>query len=160
MGQFSAIDDFLAQRRLALVGASRDPADFSRVVLRELLSRGYDVVPVNPEGAEIEGRPCARRVSEIAPPVDAVLVMTPAAVSADVVRDCATAGVARVWLHRGAGIGAVSAAAVALCYEHGIRVVPGACPLMFLPGTGWFHGLHGLVLRLFGRHPRQSLALR
>ena len=42
------VRDFLAQRRIAFVGLSRDPKHFSRVVFREMSQRGYDVVPVNP----------------------------------------------------------------------------------------------------------------
>ena len=48
MASKRAIDSFLSCRRIAVVGVSRDPKDFSRAVLRELLKRGYDVVPVSP----------------------------------------------------------------------------------------------------------------
>jgi hypothetical protein len=34
-----------------------------------------------------------------------------------------------------------------------MTVIPGACPYMFLKGAGWFHGVHGGLLRLFGRKP-------
>ena len=108
-----AINDFLGQRRLALVGVSRDPKDFSRAVWRELRSRGYDVVPVNPGAGEIDGVPCAARLQDVSPPVDGALLLTSPAVSVRVVHDCAEAGVKRVWLHRGAGHGAVSDAAIA-----------------------------------------------
>jgi hypothetical protein len=70
-----------------------------------------------------------------------------------VVRDCAATGVVRVWMHRGAGRGAVSPAAVAFCREHRIAVVEGACPFMFLPGTALVHRAHGFLARLVGRHP-------
>ena len=42
-------NEFLAQRRIALVGVSRNPRDLSRTLFRELRRRGYDVVPVNPD---------------------------------------------------------------------------------------------------------------
>jgi uncharacterized protein len=141
---------FLARKRLAVVGVSRDPRYFSRGLFREMLRRGYDLVPVNPAGGTIEGLPCARRVQEIAPPVDGALVMTRPAQTEAVVRDCAAAGVARVWLHRGVGPGAVSPAAVAFCREKGISVVEGECPFMFLQGSGFVHRAHGLLRRLTG----------
>jgi hypothetical protein len=47
----------------------------------------------------------------------------------------------------------VSPEAVALCRERGIEVVDGECPFMFLPDTGWFHGVHRLFKRLGGRLP-------
>ena len=137
-----AIDEFLSLKRIAFVGVSRNPRDFSRTLFTELLRRGYDLVPVHPKAAEIEGRPCYAAVSDINPPVEAALVLTPSALAEPVVRDCAAAGVSHVWLHRGVGTGAVSPQAVDFCRTHGIQVVAGECPFMFLPGSGWFHRVH------------------
>ena len=145
--------DFLAQRRIALVGISRRPSDMSRTLFRELRARGYDVVPVNPELLSVDGVPCLHRLQDVSPRVDGALLMTPPAATDRVVMDCAEAGVPRVWMHRGAGTGAVSPDAVAFCREHGMSVVEGACPFMFLPRADFFHRAHGFLLRLAGRHP-------
>jgi predicted CoA-binding protein len=153
MASKQAIDSFLSCRRIAVVGVSRDPKDFSRAVFRAFVERGYDAVPVNPNGGEVEGRPAASRVGDVQPPVEAALLLTPPAATGQVVRECADAGVKRVWMHRGAGQGAVSPEAVALCRERGIEVVDGECPFMFLPDTGWFHGVHRFFKRLGGRLP-------
>ena len=136
MNAAQAPERFLAHRRLAVVGVSRDPRDFSRTVVAELSRRGYDVVPVNPKGGLI------RRVQDIDPPVKAALLMTPPATTAEVVKDCAEAGIEHVWMHQGIGPGAASPAAIALCEAHEISVVRGACPLMYLPETGFVHRAH------------------
>lgn len=149
-------NDFLGQRRIALVGVSRDSRDLSRSLFRELRSRGYDVVPVHPSLESVDGVSCVRRLQEIAPPVEGALLMTPPAVTNRVVRDCEEAGVTRVWMHRGAGRGAVSPTAVAYCHDHGLAVVAGACPFMFLPQAGFVHRTHGFFARLFGRHPAHA----
>jgi predicted CoA-binding protein len=151
-------NEFLSQRRIALVGVSRAPRDMSRSLFRELRRRGYDVVPVHPELTSVDGVPCARKIQEVHPPVDGALLMTPPSATERVVQDCAEAGVPRVWMHRGAGRGAVSPAAVAFCRERGIAVVDGACPFMFLPGAGVVHRAHGLLARLLGRHPGSRAA--
>ncbi len=148
-----AIDSFLSCRRIAVVGVSRDPRDFSRAVFRAFVERGYDAVPVNPAGGEVDGRRSASRVGEVQPRVEAAFLMTPPAATEQVVRECAEAGVKRLWMHRGAGQGAVSPEAVALCRERGIEVVDGECPFMFLPDAGWFHGVHRFFRRLGGRLP-------
>ena len=144
-----AIERFLHAGRIAFVGVSSRPDDFSRVVFRDLVHRGYDVVPVRPDRREIDGRASALRIQEV-PRVDAVLVMTPPHATARVVRDCIEAGVSLVWLHRGAGTGSVSEEALALCRESGVEVVPGECPLMFLPGGALIHRVHGALRSLFG----------
>ena len=151
-------NQFLAQRRLAVVGVSREPGDFSRHLLRELKARHYDVVPVHPWLDEVEGLRCYDKVQDIRPPVDGALLFTPPEATAQVVRDCAAAGVPRVWMHRGLGRGAVNPEAVAYCRERSIDVVDGACPWMFLPDAGTGHHLHAMLIRLFGRHPSQRRA--
>ena len=153
MASKQAIDSFLSCRRIAVVGVSRDPKDFSRAVFRAFVKRGYDAVPVNPAGGEVEGRPAAGRVGEVQPPPEAALLLTPPTATERVVRECAEAGVKRVWMHRGGGSGAVSPEAVAFCRDRGIEVVDGECPFMFLPDAGWFHGVHRFVRRLSARLP-------
>ncbi|HTP69653.1 MAG TPA: CoA-binding protein [Dongiaceae bacterium] len=152
------IEDFLAQRRIAMVGISRDARSFSMSLYKELCGRGYDVVPVNPQTKEVMGRKCYARVQDIEPPVDGALLMTSPGATEAVVRDCAEAGIRRVWMYRAGGVGAVSEAGIAVCQEKGIRVVPGECPLMFLPQSGGVHRVHGWFRKLTGRYPRHLQA--
>ena len=100
--------DFLALKRIAMVGISRGPASFSVKLFEELCRRGYDVVPVNPRAREISGRKCFARVQDIEPPVGAALLMNSPEVTDTGVNDCAEAGIHRVWMHRAGGMGAVS----------------------------------------------------
>lgn len=148
------IQDFLAQKRIAVVGVSRNPKDFNARLYRDLRAAGYDAVPVNPHTKELDGVHCFESVGQIDPPVDGVLIMTPPNTTDTVARDCVRAGVKRVWMYRAAGAGAVSAAAVELCEKNGIRVVAGRCPYMFMAKTPWFHRLHGTLLKLVGRYPK------
>src|SRR5262245_20063044 len=147
------VADFLAQRRIAFVGVSRNPRDFSRQLFRDWRARGYELVPVRPETREIDGVPCYGRVQDVPGGVDAAFLITPPSATEAVVANCAEAGVRQVWMHRGAGTGAVSAQAVGACRARGMAVIPGACPYMFLPRAGWVHALHGGWLRLIGRKP-------
>ena len=148
MAVLAQVRDFLSRRRLAVVGVSRNPNDFSRSLFRELERRGYDLVPVNPGVAEMEGRRCFARVDEVSPPVEAALLLTPPALTGEVVRDCAKAGVASVWMYR------TAPDAVSFCESQGILVVAGECPWMFLPDAGFPHRLHGFVRRIVGSYPR------
>jgi uncharacterized protein len=147
------IEEFLQQNRFALVGISRHPQDFTREVMREFIRLGYDVVPVRPESKVIAGRTCFARVQDARPPVTAALLMTRPEVTESVVRDCLEAGITRVWMHRGGGAGAVSGEAVAFCRQHGISVIAGECPMMFL-NPGFVHRVHGLVKKVMGKYPK------
>lgn len=150
------IEDFLAKKRIAMAGISRDPANFSVKLFEEFCRRGYDVVPVNPNAAEIQGRRCFGRVQDIQPPVEAVLLMTSPQATETVVNDCADAGIRQVWMYRGGGKGAVSPNAVEFCRHRGIQLVPGECPFMFFPQTAAFHRFHGFVRKITGRYPRRT----
>jgi uncharacterized protein len=152
----ATIEDFLSQKRIAIAGISRDPRSFSAMLFKEFCRRGYDVVPVNPNTSEVQGRRSFARVQDIQPPVEAVLLMTSPEATEAVVKDCAEAGIRRVWMHRGTGKGSVSAKAIAFCQQQGIQVVPGQCPFMFLPDAAAFHRFHGLVRKITGRYPRRA----
>ena len=148
------IQDFLAQKRFAFVGVARQPRDFSRMLFREFRTRGYDPVPVHPICGDIDGVPCARSLGEIDPPVDSVLLMTKPEVTSALLRECAHAGIKRVWLYRAGGNGSVPPDAVSFCEANGIAVVPGECPFMFFPETGLIHRFHGFVKKIAGAYPR------
>ncbi len=150
------VEDFLSHKRIAMAGVSRNPADFSVKLFEELCRRGYDVVPVNPNVSEVQGRGCFARVQDIQPPVEGVLVMTSPEVTEAVVTDCAEAHIERVWMYRATGKGSVSAKAIAFCAERGIKVVPGECPFMFLPDSGSIHRFHGFINKIIGHYPRHA----
>jgi predicted CoA-binding protein len=148
------IDEFLGKKRLAVVGVSRNPRDFTRLLFREFQTRGYDLVPVHPEAAEIEGIPTVAHVKEAFPAVEGALLLTKPSVTAEVVCECQQAGIERIWMYRAAGAGAVSATAVEFCESHGMQVVAGECPFMFWPNAGFGHKLHGFCKKLVGSYPK------
>jgi len=149
MTSLELAQDLLRQRRIALVGASRDPRDFTRSVLRELVRRGYQVAPIHPSaaGAELDGLPVAASFGELDAPVDGAIFFTPPARTAGAVEEALAAGVRRLWFHRGGGAGASSPEAIAACRAAGVEPILGLCPFMALPDAGWFHRLHGFMRR-------------
>jgi len=147
------VEDFLALHRIAMVGVSRNPKDFSRLLFREMCDRGYDMVPINLGADEIDERECFHSLQAVKEPVEGVLVMTPFHATLQVVQDCAAAGVRKVWIYRAGGKGAVSPEAIAFCKGNGIRVVDGHCPFMFFPETKFVHRVHGLLQKITRRYP-------
>ncbi len=154
MTQLESINDFLGQKRIAVVGVRRNQKDFSRMLFRDLRKRGYDAVPVNPGAAEVEGQRCYASVREVSPPVDAALLMTPKNAAAEVARECVQAGVKRVWLYgAGTGPGGTSQEALDVCAQNGATAVAGQCPFMFFPKAG-AHRVHAWVWKLIGKYPK------
>ena len=154
MTTLTQIQGFLGHKRLAVVGVSRNPQDFTRRMFEEFARREYDVVPVNPDASEVDGRRCYAHVADIEPAVDGALLMTRPAVTEQVVRECQAAGIRDIWMYRATGAGAVSPGAVQFCETNGMSVVVGECPFMFLPETPWFHRVHGFCRKLVGSFPK------
>jgi predicted CoA-binding protein len=111
-------------------------------------------VPVNPNTPELEGLPCYPHVQAIRPAVDGALLLTSREGTYHALIDCEEAGIRRVWLYGLNGPKEVSVGAMEFCASHGISVVPGYCPLMFLPERGIVHRLHGAFMKLTGSYPR------
>jgi predicted CoA-binding protein len=154
MNSMSTIREFLGQKRLAMVGVSRESRGFSRTLYRELRQQGYDVIAVNPSAQEIEGQACYAHLDHIEPPVENVLLMTSAEVTNPVAHECPSVGVKRVWMYRaGRHGGAVNPEAIAFCRQNGIAVIAGECPFMFLPHSAWFHRFHGWIHKIAGAYP-------
>jgi predicted CoA-binding protein len=141
----AAIDEFLACDRLAVVGVSRDQKAFANQVYRHLRDQGRHMTPVHRQAHALEGDRCVPSVLELSDEVQGVLVMVNADDALGVVDDCIERGIRRVWLHRGAGPGAVSEEAVRRCREAGVLVVDGACPLMFAEPVGLIHRFHRMI---------------
>jgi len=152
------IEEFLAQKRIAMIGVSRNPKDFSAVLFEEFRNRGYEMVAVNPNTSEVLGQRCFARILDVQPPVDTALLMTASKITDEVVSGCAQAGIRRIWMYRAGGTGAVSLSAMSFCQEHGIQVIPGQCPFMFLPDSGGIHKFHGFFRKITGRYPKPRQA--
>lgn len=151
--------EFLSHRRLAVVGASADSRNFGTTIYQELKGRGYDVVAVNPNAETVDGDPCYADIGTLPSEIEGAIVMVPRDKAAEIVRQCVANGVPRIWLFKGiGGTGSVSDEAVQLCQEHGIDVVAGACPMMFLEPTGWFHKAHRFVRRVKGAVGKETSA--
>lgn len=147
--------DFLAQKRIAVVGVSRSGAATGNSIYTFLRDQGYDVVAVHPEAESIEGDPCYPNLQSIPEKVDGVFIVTQPSISEKVVHDAVEAGVPRVWMHYNALFGeqnsSVSEAATKYAREHGLTVIDGGCPMMFFDP---FHKCMRWMLGAMGQLPK------
>ena len=151
-----AIADFLAQKRIAVAGVSRHPEAGSpaNAIYRKLKDAGYTVYAINPGADSVEGDPCWPDLAALPEPVDGVVAVTTPSVSADLARQCAERGIPRFWMHRSIGEGSVSAAATDIRGEHGIAVIDGACPMMFVAPVDIAHKCIRWMVKVTGGMPR------
>jgi predicted CoA-binding protein len=143
------IEDFLAQKTLAVVGVSRKSQKFGNAIYKELKKKGYRVFPVNANAETVEGEPCYHDLKSLPEPVGGVVIVVPPAQTEVVVKDAQEAGICRVWIQQGAQ----SEAALAFCKENNITVVYKMCILMFLEPVAGVHKFHRWILKIFGKLP-------
>lgn len=150
------VHDFLAQKRIAVAGVSRNKSHHpaGNLIYQRLKTLGHDVFPVNPNLATFEGARCYPDLQSIPGGVDGVVIITRPETTERIVRDCSAARVRRVWMHRSMAKGSsVSPAAVEYCREHDISVIAGACPMMFGPGVDFGHTCMRWIMKFKGDLP-------
>lgn len=148
-------EDFLAQKRIAVAGVSRTEGT-ANILYRRLRDAGYEVYAINPNADVVEGDTCYPNLQALPQKVDGLVIATAPAATEQLVRECAAAGVSRVWIHHNPmfGQGSFSEAAVTFCRENGITVIPGACPLMFGKTADFGHKCMHWLLGAFGKLPQ------
>ena len=151
------VHDFLAQKRIAIAGVSRNQKHHpvGNLIYERLKKTGHDVFAVNPHMQTFEGDPCYPDLQSIPGSVDAVVIITRPETTERIVHDCSDAGVHRVWIHQSIGKkgSSVSPKAVEYCRQHDISVIAGACPMMFGPGVDFGHMCMRWMLKLTGGLP-------
>lgn len=149
-----SVEAFLHAEHLAVAGVSRDPKQPANAIFRRLRDSGFQVYPVNPNAAEVEGVACYSDIASLPAGVTGVVVATHPEASAAVVRDCAQRGISRVWFHRSFGDGSVSDEAVAEAERLGVEAIVGGCPMMFCEPVDVVHKCMRWWLQKKGRVPR------
>jgi uncharacterized protein len=118
-------DLLLATRRVAVVGASANPARPSHAVAAFLATRGYEVTPVNPglAGQALHGGTAVATLAEAAP-LDLVDVFRRSEEAGAVVDEAIRLGANAVWLQLGVRDDTAGGRARAA----GLRFVQDRCP--------------------------------
>lgn len=155
-GLQAKVDDFLAQKRIAVAGVSRNNSHHptGNLIYRRLKETGHAVFPVNPHMQTFEGDRCYPDLMSIPGDVDGVVIVTRPEITRQIVHDCQRANVRRVWMHQSVTKGAsVSPEAAEYCRQHDISVIAGACPMMYVEHADFGHRCMRWILELTGKLP-------
>ena len=151
------VQDFLAQKKIAVVGVSDQRDTGCNLNYRKFKENGYTVYAVNPRISSFEGDPCYPDLKSLPEKPDGVFILASPKVTEQIVQQCVDLGVKRIWMHcmmgtkpgLAQGMTSVSQSAVDLCKANGITVIPGSCPNQFLkPDFG--HSMMRSMWKLFG----------
>ena len=144
------VRQFLAPKKLAVVGASRNPKKFGGTVIQELKDKAFELYPVNPNTDEIQGLKCYRSVDSLPDDVHHLLMVVPKNESAIVARQIAGKGIKMVWVQQMSD----TPEAIQILEDAGISVISKKCILMFAEPVKGPHQFHRFFVKLFGAYPR------
>jgi hypothetical protein len=89
-------------KKIAIIGASSQPAKYGNIVLKDLQAKGYRVVPVNPAQQEIEGLPVVQRIDELPDDIDLLVFVVPPSAGINMAKEAVKRGFTRLWFQPGA----------------------------------------------------------
>lgn len=141
------IQNFVLNKRIAVVGVSHDPKKFGNLIYTELKKRGYQVFAVNPAMQEMAGEPCYPGLEALRGKIDgAVICLQPIKVMA-VLQEAVQIGLHNIWLQNGSE----SPEALKTAAELGLNPVSKKCILMYATPVQSFHNFHRFVTKLVGQ---------
>jgi len=89
------LDLFFKPRSVAIIGASSVRHKAGNDVIRNILANDYsgEIYPVNPKGGEIMGKKVYPAISDLPHGIDLAVIILPAKLNPQAVRDCAAKGI-------------------------------------------------------------------
>lgn len=89
------LDPFFKPQGVAVIGASRNPHKLGYGVVRNLKEYRYQgpIYPVNKSASEILGKRCYATISEVPDPVDLAIIIVPASIVPDTIKECGKRGI-------------------------------------------------------------------
>ena len=87
MSSKKMIEEFLAQKKIAVVGVSRKKTKFGNAIYKELKQKGYQLFPVNPHINKYEGDTCYPNLLSLTEKINAAVVNVPPAQTEKVVKE-------------------------------------------------------------------------
>ncbi|NVO21127.1 MAG: CoA-binding protein [Bacteroidetes bacterium] len=150
MASLQQIEQFTAQKHIAVAGISRTPHKFGNSVFKELKKQGYNVYPVSLHLNEFEGVSCYKDIASLPDQVSSIIINTKPAVTAHLLADARNKGIQNIWLQQGAAdkemISSLAGATD--------NLISGHCLLMFTKPSHFMHRTHAFLSKVFGSFPK------
>ncbi len=146
----ATIDNFLAQKKLAVVGVSRNKNKFGNIIFRMLKEHGYQVFPINHHTEIVEGVQCYPSLEKLPEKVDGIVINVPPGQTLEVLKSALELKLLRVWLQQGSESNEVNS----FCQMHEFEFISGHCIFMFAEPVGFGHRIHRWLWKILGKLPQ------
>ncbi|MEJ5256727.1 MAG: CoA-binding protein [Fervidobacterium sp.] len=89
-------------KKIAIIGATTNPEKFGNIVLKDLLKKGYDVLPVSPRYDFIEGLKVYKSVEELPVDTELIVFIVPPEIGIEELKKAYGTGFRKFWFQPGA----------------------------------------------------------
>lgn len=150
MTTLNEIQKFLAPKKMAMAGVSRNPKKFGGSVFKELKTKGFELYPINQNADEIQGVKCYKSVSDLPDDVKHLFIVTPKDSTSSVAGQAISKGMDMIWIQQKSD----TPEAVEAIKEAGIPLIHKKCIMMFADPVKGPHNFHRFLAKVFGGYPK------
>ncbi|MDX9697083.1 MAG: CoA-binding protein [Bacteroidales bacterium] len=150
MTKKESIQQFLAPKRIAIAGVSRNNKKFGYVIFNELRQKGFEICPINPTTETIDGITCYKSVSEIPANYEKLFIVTPKNETDEIIRQAAKKGIKHIWVQQMSNTSETSK----IANEFGIDLINNECIFMFAEPVTSVHKFHRFIWKVFDKLPK------
>lgn len=112
---------------IAIVGATNDSSKYSNIIMRDLLAKGFKVLPINPRAKEVLGVPAYPDLkTALKENPGLVVYVVPPKITLESLKEALKLNLKKVWIQPGAGDEAVRE----FLDENGFEYLLNACVMM------------------------------
>jgi predicted CoA-binding protein len=154
MNPRETIDLFLNSKKIAIAGVSHNPKKFGYAAYKTARDKGFDVIPVNKKGGNVDGIEMLKSVSELDPSLN-LLIVTNKQDTKKVLEDAIGRGIKNIWIQNGCE----SEEALKFAAQQDIQLVSKKCFLMYSSPSG-IHKFHQTITRWLGKYVKESLVMQ
>jgi predicted CoA-binding protein len=140
------INEFLDNKAMAFVGASRNEKKFGTQVFIHQQKLGYILYPVHPEAAEIQGVTCVNHISDLPVKVKSICLFTHKQATDSIVEESLKHGITQIWVQQFSETEKTSQLVQNFLQAN---IVTGRCVFMYTESSG-MHNFHRKVNKMFG----------
>lgn len=126
------IENMLAMKTWAVVGATNNVGKFGYKIYKFLKNAGYEVFAVNPNVNLVDGDTCYPSLKQLPKLPEVVDIVVPTYICKTILSECKELGITNVWLQPGAD----SAEVIAYGEELGLSVVYHDCVMVAIKRQG------------------------
>jgi predicted CoA-binding protein len=134
------INEFLRLPSVAVVGISSNRQTIANAVYKKLRNGRRTVYAVGRNSSSFDGDQCYPDLASLPAPANGVFIAARPENVEQLIDDCIAGNIERVWIHN-----------IQKCRDHGIALIPGACPMMFVDDADVGHRCIKWFLSVTGR---------